>query len=122
MLSHDALIERCLGLSPDIRYVAVYRDEILRTRERAGLSGPSAAESDRYEELLVNPTALTLVRQRGNIDCGGVRYLVIRYGNFYQCVFPVSGGHVSVALEPGADLSRHLELLQARLREWTGAA
>jgi hypothetical protein len=122
MLSHDALIEQCLGLSPDIRYVAVYRDEILRTKERAGLAGASAAESDRYEELLVNPTALTLIRQRGNIDCGGVRYIVIRYGNFYQCVFPVSGGHISVALEPNADLSRHIELLQVRLREWTGAA
>src|SRR5262245_4384433 len=122
MLSHEALIDRSLALSPEIRYVAVYRDEVLQTRQRSGLAGASATESDRYEELLVNPTLLTLVRQRGNIDCGGVRYFVIRYGNFYQCVFPVAGGHISVALEPAADLSRHLELLQARLREWTGAA
>ena len=122
MLSHDALIEQCLALSPDVRYVAVYRDGVLQSRERSGLAGASATESDRYEELLVNPTALTLVRQRGNIDCGGVRYLVIRYGNFYQCVFPVPGGHVSVALEPTADLSRHLELLRLRLGEWAGAA
>ena len=122
MHSHDALIERFLALSPDIRYVAVYRDEVLKTRERSGLTGASATESDRYEELLVNPTVLTLVRQRGNIDCGGIRYFVIRYGNFYQCVFPVAGGHVAVALEPTADLSRHLELVQAKLREWVGAA
>ena len=122
MLSHDALIERFLALSPDIRYVAVYRDEVLQTRERAGLAGASATESDRYEELLVNPTVLALVRQRGNIDCGGVRYVVIRYGNFYQCVFPVLGGHVSVALETTADVSRHLELIQVKLREWVDAA
>jgi hypothetical protein len=122
MLSHDDLIDHFLALSPDIRYVAVYRDEVLRTRERSGLAGASATESDRYEELLVNPTVMTLVRQRGNIDCGGVRYFVIRYGSFYQCVFPVSGGHVAVALEPAADLSLHLELVQARLREWVGAA
>lgn len=122
MLSHGELIDRFLALDPAVRYVAVYLDGVLQTRERAGLSGASASESDRYEELLVNPTVMTLVRQRGNIDCGGVRYFVIRYGNFYQCVFPVAGGHVAVALEPGADLSRHLERIEARLREWTGAA
>ena len=41
----------------------------------------SGLESDRYEELLVNPTLLTLATQRGNIDCGGLKYLIVRYGN-----------------------------------------
>jgi hypothetical protein len=68
----------------------------------------------------VNPAVLTLVRQRGNIDCGGVRHVVIRYGNFFQCVFPVEGGHVSVALEPTADLSRFLGVLEVKLGEWVG--
>lgn len=120
MLGPAELIERCLALAPAIRYVAVYRDGVLESRERAGLAGASAGESDRYEELLVNPAVMTLVRQRGNIDCGGVRYFVIRYGSFFQCVFPISAGHLSVALEPDADLSRHLELLEERLREWAG--
>jgi len=122
MLSHDELIDRFLSLSPEIRYVAVYLGDVLRSRERAGLSGASAAESDRYEELIVNPAVLTLVRQRGNIDCGGVRYVVIRYGNFFQCVFPVVGGHVAVALETAADLARLLEVVEARVLEWTGGA
>ncbi len=122
MPGHNELIDRCLALSPDVRYVAVYIGGILHSRERAGLAGASAAESDRYEELLVNPGVLTLVQQRGDIDCGGLRYVVIRYGNFYQCVFPVAGGHVSVALETTADLGRHLEILEARLGEWVGAA
>jgi hypothetical protein len=104
-----------------VRYVAVYRDGSLRTRERAGLAGASAAESDRYEELLVNPTLLTLARQRGEIDCGGLRYLLIRYGNFFQFVYPVGSGHVSVALEPDADLASLLPLLERRLGEWTGS-
>ncbi len=121
MLGAAELIERCLELTPAVRYAAVYRDGILHSRERVALAGASAAESDRYEELLVNPAVMTLVRQRGNIDCGGVRYFVIRYGNFYQCVFPMPGGHVSVALEPSADLSGHLELLEARLNEWIGS-
>ena len=120
MLDPADLIERCLELAPAVRYVAVYRDGILHSRERDGLAGASAAESDRYEELLVNPAVMTLVRQRGNIDCGGVRYFVIRYGNFYQCVFVVAGGHVSVALETNADLSRHIDLLERRLIEWIG--
>jgi hypothetical protein len=121
MLSHGALIERCLALSPAVRYVAVYVGGVLKSRERAGLAGASAAESDRYEELLVNPTMLTLLGQRGNIDCGGLRYVVIRYGNFYQCVFPVAGGHVSVAVEINADLGRHLEIIEDSLAEWAGA-
>jgi len=122
MLGHQELIDRFLALSPDIRYVAVYRDEVLRKQERAGLAGASASESDLYEELIVNPAVLTLVRQRGNIDCGGVRWVVIRYGNFFQCVFPVAGGHVAVALEPGADLAGLLKLVEARVGEWTAAS
>ncbi len=122
MSSHDAIIDRCLDLSPDVRYVAVYRNEVLRFRERPGLVGASAGESDKYEELLVNPSLLTLVRQRGNIDCGGFRYIVIRYGNFFQCVFPITGGHVSVALEPSANVPLILSMLEAKLPEWSGAA
>ena len=41
--------------------------------------------------------------QRGDIDCGGVKFVVIRYGNFFQTVFPVADGHVSVGLEPTAN-------------------
>ncbi len=121
MLSHDALIDRCLELGPDVRYVAVYRDGILRSRERAGVAGASESESDRYEELLVNPAVLTLVRQRGNIDCGGVQYVLVRYGNFFAFVLPVAGGHVSVALEPTVDLPRLLGVLERNLGEWAGA-
>ena len=121
MVSHEALIDSCLALSPNVRYVAVYRDGLLRSRERVGLEGASASESDKYEELLVNPSVLTLVRQRGNIDCGGLRYVVIRYGRFFQCVFPVEGGHVSVALEPTADVPHFLGMLEARLAESLGS-
>jgi len=91
------------ALSPHIRYVALARDGQLALRERAGLSGSSSAESDRYEELLVNPTIVTLVGQRGRIDCGGLEYIVIRYGNFFQIVRPIPGGHLSVAVEPHGD-------------------
>jgi hypothetical protein len=122
MLSHDVLIDRCLELSPDVRYVAVYRDGVLQSRERARVAGASATESDRYEELLVNPAVLTLVRQRGNIDCGGVRYVLVRYGNFFAFVYPLTGGHVAVALEPAVDLQRLLGVIERKLGEWVGAS
>lgn len=97
------LVDGIFSLTPHVRYVAVARYGELILRERTGLVGASAAESDRYEELLVNPTLLTLLGQRGRIDCGGLEYVVIRYGNFFQIVRPVPGGHLSVAVEPQGD-------------------
>lgn len=119
MLDHDTLIERCLAFSSEVRYVAVYRDGILRSRQRADLTGASTSESDRYEELLVNPTGLTLFGQRGTIGCGGLRYLLVRYGNFFQFIRPVPNGHVSIALEPVADVGALLPVLDDLLAEWT---
>lgn len=97
------LIPRFFALSPDIRYVATYVGGDLRLEQRDGIAHASASESDRYEELIVNPTLLTLVRQRGNIDCGGARYVVVRYGSFFELVIPVTGGHVSIGIEATAD-------------------
>ena len=99
----NALATTLFGISPDIRYVALYRHGELHLAERPGVADASSAESDRYEELLVNPTLVTLSRQRGNIDCGGLEFLLIRYGNFFQLVHPVDDGHLSVAIEPAAD-------------------
>jgi len=92
-----------LEISDHIRYAAVYRGGQLEMASRTGRASASAAESDRYEELIVNPTLLTLVRQRGEIDCGGMEYVVVRYGNFFQLVMPVPGGHASICIEPDAD-------------------
>ncbi len=89
-------------VSPAIRYVALYLGGTLTSAQRPGLAGASASESDRYEELLVNPTLLRLVTQRGNIDCGGAQYVLIRYGHFFELVIPLGDGHLSVGLEPGA--------------------
>lgn len=95
--------------SPDIRYVATYLDGTLELNERGGLANASSSESDKYEELIVNPTLLKLLTQRGDIDCGGMEYVVIRYGNFFEFVQPVKDGHVSVGIEPGARLQEVIE-------------
>ena len=99
-------------ISNDVRYVACYLDGQMTLYERPGLANSSKPESDKYEELIVNPVLLTLVQQRGNIDCGGVKFVVIRYGNFWQTVWPVKQGHVSVGLEPTADPLEHAKAIQ----------
>lgn len=91
------------SLSDDIRYVAVYREGRLEMKARDGAADASRPESDRFEEVLVNPTLITLASQRGNIDCGGLDYLIVRYGNFFQFVLPTDWGHVSVCIEKTAD-------------------
>ena len=93
------MFDEVFAVSPAIRYVAVGRGQDVELRERPDLADASSSESDRYEELLVNPTLITLARQRGEIDCGGLDYLIVAYGHFFQLVLPVEGGHVSVAIE-----------------------
>jgi hypothetical protein len=109
------MIDEIFALSTDVRYVALYEDGVLVSRERPGVAHPSGAESDRYEELLVNPTLLTLAGQRGAIDCGGLRFLVVRYGSFFQLVRPLPGGHLSVAVEPTGDPLAIAAALERRL-------
>jgi len=99
----DPLVPLLLSLSPAIRYVAVYRNGQLSMDQRRGLAQASRAESDRYEELLVNPALLGLTAARGAIDCGGLDYVLVRYGHFFQLLHPIPGGHVSVALDPDRD-------------------
>ena len=96
------------AISPDIRYVAAAHDQQVQMRSRPDLHNASSSDSDLYEELLVNPTLLTLATQRGNIDCGGLRYLIIGSGHFQQLVVPSPAGHISIAFELGANPADHL--------------
>ncbi len=105
----ETIVDRLLDLGSHVRYVAAGEGQAVVMRQRDGLAGASSSESDRYEELLVKPTVLTLTRQRGDIDCGGLDYVVVRYGNFFQLVAPIEGGHVSVAFEPDADPIDHTQ-------------
>ena len=99
------------AISPDIRYVAVADGQQVQMRSRPDLLNASSSDSDRYEELLVNPTLLTLATQRGNIDCGGLRYLIVGYGHFHQLVIPSPAGHVSIAFELGANSADYLQAI-----------
>ena len=99
------------AISPDIRYVAVADGQQVQMRSRPDLLNASSSDSDLYEELLVTPALLTLATQRGNIDCGGLRYLIVGYGHFHQLVIPRPSGHVSIAFELGANPLDHLQAI-----------
>lgn len=107
------LIDRIFAVTPAIRYAALYRKGDLTSRQRDGLAGASASESDRYEELIVNPTLLTLARQRGNLDCGGARFVIVGYGNFLQLVIDLPDGHASVCFELGSNPLSHADAIRA---------
>jgi hypothetical protein len=111
----ESLIQSLLALSPKVRYVALLRGKDLQLQERPSLSGASASETDRYEELLVNPAVLTLLRRRGELDCGGLDHVWIRYGNFWTGLFPTAEGHVNVGLEPDAVPTEHVPAIRAVL-------
>lgn len=109
------IIQTLMEADPAIRYVALYLNGTLISSERPGLSNTSASASDKYEELIVNPTLLKLVQQRGNIDCGGAKYVLVRYGNFFEYVQPLEGGHVSIGIEAGGNLTETISVIQSCL-------
>lgn len=91
------------ALNEKIRYVAIYDGGELSLNEREGIANTSSSESDKYEELIVNPTILKIATQRGEIDCGGLDYVLIKYGSFFLLTMPHGSGHVSVGIENDAD-------------------
>ena len=105
----SSLHDEVFAISPDVRYVAVADGQQVDARSRPDLRHASGNDSDRYEELLVNPALLVLTTQRGNIDCGGLRYLIVGYGHFHQLVIPAAAGHVSVAFELASNPVGHLQ-------------
>ena len=100
---NTALRDAIFSLGPHIRYVAFGDGQRVETAQRDGITGASDAGSDFFEELLVNPTLLTLARQRGDLDCGGLRHVIVGYGNFNQVVVPTDSGHLSVSVELDGD-------------------
>jgi hypothetical protein len=97
--TQEKLSDRLFRLDPRIRYVAVNRkgriEEMTRSPRHPSLN---PAESDRMEELIVNPVVLQLAARRGNLDMDGIRYVVIRYGTQYQLLMPYREGHLSVGV------------------------
>ncbi len=99
-----SIIQELFDLNDAIRCIALYFDGKLDTSQRPGIPHPSSGDSDSYEELLVNTTLLKLAIQWGRIDCGGLEFVVVGYGNFHQLVIPVrDNAHISICFEKSAE-------------------
>jgi len=85
-------------LDASIRYIAVNQGgEIVEMEQRIATFNP--IETDKMEELIVNPTVLNITKRRGDLDLGGVNFVLIQYGLQYQAIFNYRDGHVSVGIE-----------------------
>jgi len=105
-MNKEKIIESLFDEFSEIRYLAIYTEDNLVYQQKEGTSDSSSGETDKYEELLVNPTLLKLASQRGNIDCGGLNHLIIGYGNFYQIVKSIPNGHISICVKQKSDLNK----------------
>lgn len=102
--SRNPLLSAIADLGPSVRYGAVHDGSGVEIWERSSGPDSSSPESDRYEELFVNPTLLAMLEARGAEGCGGLDYVIVRYGNFFQIVQRTGPGeHVSVAVSADAD-------------------
>ena len=121
-MNTSSIANQLFELSPDIRYVAVNQDHrIVEMVQNPKWPSRNPTETDRMEELLVNPLILEAARRRGEIDLSGVRFVVIRYGPLYELVFPYGNGHLSVGVEPGADVIHIAEEVGAHVGHAPGA-
>jgi hypothetical protein len=102
--TNEALSTRLFRMEPKIRYVAVNRfGRIVEMAQSPSHPSYNSCETDRIEELIVNPVVLELAARRGNLDMEGIRYVVIRYGTQYQLLMPYREGHLSVGVEKQDD-------------------
>jgi hypothetical protein len=112
------LAPKLFAADPRIRYVAVnQRGRITEMEQRAEWSSLNPSESDRMEELVVNPVILEAASRRGSLDLDGVRAVIIRYGLLDQIVLPFEDGHVSVGVQQGGDVVGIAERVAALLAD-----
>lgn len=114
----DKLSTQLFKLEPKIRYVALNQNgKIVEMEQSPQHPTYNPPESDRIEELIVNPVVLEITKRRGNIDMDGIRYVIIRYGTQYQLLMSYKQGHISIGVELEDDpieiagtVAKHLNL------------
>ena len=98
-----------------VGYVALGRGQEVLMRQHPDVVTATSPESNFYEELLVNPTLLTLAGQRGDLDCGGLGYIAIGYGGFIEMIMRMRDGHVSLGVSPRTDVGEFAKKMLAVL-------
>jgi hypothetical protein len=108
-----------------IGYVALCCGQEVLLREAPGMVSRTTAETNFYEEFLVNPTLLKLTSQRGELDCGGLNYIAVGYGDFVQLIMLIKDGHISMGISrkahAGELAARVKSVLQEHGLAWTPA-
>ncbi len=100
-----------------IGYVALCCGQEVLLREAPGTVSRTTAETNFYEELLVNPILLKLASQRGELDCGGLNYIAVGYGDFVQLIMLTKDGHISMGISRKANAGELTSRVQSVLRE-----
>ena len=95
-----------------VGYVALGSGQEVLMRSAPGITGETKAQSNFYEELLVNPTLLKLASQRAGLDCGGLNYIAIGYGHFIQLIMQMKDGHVSRKTATGEFAAKVRDVLE----------
>lgn len=99
----NGIIDEILNGYSDVRYVAIRWMDAITKKQRQSLADSSSSDSDFYEEHMINPAILLLATQRGKIDCGGLDFVIIAYGNFFQLIKPLVAGHISICIQKTSD-------------------
>jgi hypothetical protein len=112
----DRLISAIFDLG-GIGYVALCCGQEVLLREAPGMVSRTTAETNFYEELLVNPTLLKLASQRADLDCGGLNYIAVGYGDFVQLIMLTKDGHISMGISRKAHAGELAARVQSLLQE-----
>lgn len=97
----EALVADLFALG-GVGYVALGCGSDVLMHHAPGVQTTTTDETNFYEELLVNPTLLKLAHQRAGLDCGGLSYVAVGYGDFTQLILLMRDGHVSLGVSRGA--------------------
>jgi len=100
----EKISARLFDLDSNIRYVAINQNGlIVEMKQNPKRPSLNPTDTDRMEELIVNPVILELTKRRGNLDMNGMRYVIVRYGTMYELIFPYNDGHLSIGVELDAN-------------------
>ncbi len=100
----EELLDAILELGPTVKAAAVYPgsgEPVFRLR--TGADQRSAVGGEYWEEAVVNPTLLDLVRRCGAARHEGLEHLIIRYADCWLLLIPFDKGHASITFQPSAD-------------------
>jgi len=121
----EALVGAVFDLG-SIGYIALNSGQEVLMRLAPGVATSTTEESNFFEELLVNPALLKLASHRGGLDCGGLDYIAIGYGDFTQLIMLTKDGHISMGVErttdPGKLAARISSVLEQHGQAWVPPA